>query len=57
MRSISFTNKNKIYILVILAIFLIMGTGYAVLTSSLGIKSNVVVKKDKTIYNMSSIGY
>lgn len=52
MGSINFTNKNKIYILVILAIFLIMGTGYAVLTSSLGIGGNVTVKKDKTIYNM-----
>ena len=38
MKNINFTSKNKVYILTILSIFLIMGTGYAFLTSSLEIK-------------------
>lgn len=52
MKNINFTSKNKVYILTILSIFLIMGTGYAFLTSSLEIKGNVTVKKDKVLYNM-----
>lgn len=44
MKNFRLMNKNKIYLLVILLLLLIIGTGYASLYSSLGMQGGVSVK-------------
>ena len=52
MKNFRLMNKNKIYLLVILLLLLIIGTGYASLYSSLGMQGSIKVAKDRTLYNV-----